>query len=96
MKERTKELIEADEALQIHSLELEESNAALKVLLSQREKDQEEFANNMLSNVKHLVQPYLRKVQNSPNLAREDRSNLTILESNLNRLVSPFSARLSS
>ena len=48
------ELLQAEKWLQIHTEELTESNVALKVLLKQREQDQKEFENNILSNVKHL------------------------------------------
>ncbi len=42
--------------------ELKESNIALKVLLKQRQNDQNDFENNILSNINHLVLPYLAKI----------------------------------
>lgn len=101
VRERTAELESAIERLQqaekklrLHSKELEESNTALKVLLKQRELDQQEFQNNMLSNIKHLIMPYLEKLKRSRAMS-DELINLNIIESNLNDIVSPFSAKLS-
>jgi PAS domain S-box-containing protein len=77
------------------TLELFESNAALKVLLNQREQDKEEFENNILSNIKHLVMPYIFKLKNN-RLNSEELSYLNIIESNLKEVISPFSQKLSS
>ncbi len=76
------------------TLELEESNTALKVLLKQREQDQKEFENNILSNMKHLVHPYLEKLKKNRVMSTE-LVYLNLLESNLNEIVSPFSSKLS-
>jgi DNA-binding CsgD family transcriptional regulator len=73
-----------------HLQELKESNIALKVLLKQRENDQREFENNILSNLKHLVLPYLKKLQRN-NANADELVYLNIIESNLNEIVSPFS-----
>lgn len=76
------------------TLELEESNIALKVLLRQREKDQNEFENNILSNLKHLVFPYIEKLKKNRAMS-EELVYLNIIESNLQEIVSPFSSKLS-
>jgi DNA-binding CsgD family transcriptional regulator len=73
--------------------ELKESNIALKVLLNQRENDQRECENNILSNLNHLVLPYLAKLKKN-NADESELTDLTIIESNLNEIVSPFSAKL--
>ncbi len=76
------------------TIELEESNTALKVLLRQREHDQKEFENNMLSNIKHLIQPYISKLKENRAMS-DELVYLNIIESNLKEIVSPFSSKLS-
>ncbi len=101
VKERTTELQSTIERLQktekklsIHAEELAESNTALKVLLRQREKDQREFENNILSNIKHLIMPYLEKLKKNRRMS-DELVYISIIESNMNDIVSPFSAKLS-
>ena len=77
------------------TLELFESNAALKVLLNKREQDKGEFENNILSNIKHLVMPYILKLKNN-RLNSDELSYLNVIESNLKEIISPFSHKLSS
>jgi PAS domain S-box-containing protein len=77
------------------TFELFESNAALKVLLNKREQDKGEFESNILSNVKHLVMPYILKLKNN-RLNSDELSYLNIIESNLKEIISPFSQKLSS
>lgn len=76
------------------TLALEESNTALKVLLQQREKDQKEFENNIVSNLKHLIFPYIEKLKKNRAMS-EELIYLNVLEANLNEIVSPFSSKLS-
>lgn len=82
-----------EKELRRHLLELKESNIALKVLLKQRERDQREFENNILSNLKQLVNPYLAKLRKT-NLNDNAPVYLNIIESLLNDIVSPFSTIL--
>ena len=77
------------------TLELFESNAALKVLLNQREQDKGEFESNILSNVKHLVMPYISKLKKN-RLESDELSYLNLIESNLKEIISPFSQKLAS
>jgi len=77
------------------TLELQEKNIALKVLLKQRGEDKNELEQNILSNIKSLIQPYIIKLKrNNSNL--EDVAYLNIIESNLEDIISPFSQKLSS
>ncbi len=50
---------------------------------------------NILSNVKQLIQPYILKLKRNRSMS-EDLAYLNILESNLNEIISPFSFKLSS
>jgi PAS domain S-box-containing protein len=81
--------------LDIKNKSLEEMNAALRVLLKQREEDKGEIEDKVLLNVRELVMPYLEKLKNSK-LGVKDKSFLAILESNLEDIISPFLGRLSS
>ena len=93
-KETEKELLKAEKELRIRAEELTESNAALKVLLKQREQDQADFENNILSNIKHLIMPYIEKLKKNK-LEPDELAYLNIIESNLNEIVSPFATKLS-
>jgi PAS domain S-box-containing protein len=74
---------------------LEEVNAALKVLLKRREEDKEELAENVVSNVRELVFPYLEKLTKSQ-LGSRQSTIVDILQSNMEEIVSPFVTKLSS
>jgi PAS domain S-box-containing protein len=77
------------------TLELEESNAALKVLLKQRENDRKELENNIMSNMKQLIFPFIKKLKKSRAISGE-LAYLNIIESNLKEIISPFTVKLSS
>ena len=77
------------------SRHLEEVNAALKVLLKQREGDKADLEERLLTNVKELVLPYVEKLKNS-RLHFDQMTLVGILESNMKEIVSPFVTRLSS
>ena len=77
------------------SRHLEEVNAALKVLLNQRENDKADLEERLLANVKELVMPYVEKLKNS-RLHSDQMTLVGILESNMKEIVSPFVTRLSS
>ena len=73
---------------------LEETNIALKVLLQKRKGYKDELEEKVLSNVRELVTPYLKRLKG--NLSDEtSKTYLNILESNLNDIISPFLQRLS-
>ena len=95
VRERTADLKNANKELEIKSNHLEELNTTLKVLLRQREKDKNELEERMLSNVKELLIPSIEKLKKAQ-LEPEYASYLSLLESNLLQIVSPFSMTLSS
>ena len=86
--ERTREL-------ERKTIELQELNTALEVLLRKRDEDREDLEERLLSNVKELALPYLQKIKGK---IKDDNLNsyLNILESNLNNIISPFSQKLSA
>ena len=84
--ERTKEL-------GAKTRRLEEFNAALKVLLKQREEDRTELEESILLNVKSLIVPLVEKLKKS-RLGGDQMTCLTILESHIQEISSPFTKRL--
>jgi len=95
MEERTAQLKAVNEDLKMETGKLEELNTALKVLLKKRDEDKIELEQKMLSNVEELVLPYLEKLKKG-GLTESQKSYVTILESNLNNILSPFSLSMSS
>ena len=87
-------LIQREEELSIKSRNLEEVNTALKVLLKQREEDRNEMEENVLTNVKTSILPYLEKVKKGP-LTHHQRACLEILEAQIEKIISPFLHRIS-
>lgn len=95
-RKRAEEALRKREAeLEAQSYHLEEVNTALKVLLKQRENDKKELEDNVLSNVRQLVNPHLQRLKKS-RLDADQKTLVSILESNLINIVSPFVSRLSS
>jgi DNA-binding CsgD family transcriptional regulator len=82
-------------ALQAKTDELEEMNSALKVLLKQREQDKTELEEKVVLNFKELIIPYVEKLKKN-RLDDRQKGYISILESNLNEIVSPFSHKLCS
>jgi PAS domain S-box-containing protein len=84
-----------DRELEVKSRTLTEMNAALKILLKQREKDKDEVEANVLSHVKQLVMPYMEKLKKC-RIGAKEKGYVSILESTMKEIVSPFSNKLSS
>jgi len=70
-------------------------NAALKVLLQKREDDKVVLKEKMLSNIKQLIEPYIRNLENTQLSARQVNL-LNIIKSNLAEIISPFSRSLAA
>jgi PAS domain S-box-containing protein len=85
---------ELERRVRKRTLELEESNIALKVLLRQREQDQKEFEYNILSNIKYIISPYIEKLKTNRSMS-DELIYLNLIETNLKEIVSPFSSKLS-
>ena len=88
VKERTKDL-------EIKTINLEEVNTALGVLIKKRDEDKAELEERILANSKELVLPYIEKLENTPVDDRQ-KAYLSILVSNLNDIISPFSSSLTN
>lgn len=87
VEERTRELKDK-------TRRLEEFNAALKVLLKQREDDRTELEESILLNVRSLVIPYLEKLKKT-RLNSDQTTYLAILESHVREVTSPFIRKIS-
>lgn len=84
-----------DELVKERTINLEETNTALKVLLKKREEDKEELGQKVLANVKELILPYLDKLKKR-NLRERQETLVKIIESNMKDIISPFSYQLCS
>jgi len=82
-------LVQAERAVQEKSHYLEEANTALKVLLKHSEQESLEIQGNILTNVKHLIMPYIDMLK-KPCSPAEKHAYINILETNLTNIVSPF------
>jgi PAS domain S-box-containing protein len=86
----------AEEALRKREVELEaQSHHLEEVLLKQREDDKKELGENVLSNVKELISPYVERL-NKSRLNTNQKTLVSIMESNLQNIISPFISKLSS
>jgi len=88
-KHAEQELTEREMELKIKSLQLEETNTALKVLLRQREDDQRELEERISSNLQELVLPYLQKLKGT-RLSEVQTSYMEVAETHLKEIAAPF------
>jgi len=94
-KKAEEALKKRENELEIKTHTLEEANIALKVLLKRREEDKSELEEKILLNIKELVVPYLEKLKKGISDEKQ-KTHISILESNLNDIISSFSHKLSS
>lgn len=94
VKARTIELEKKNEELSTKTKELKNFNEALNVLLQKREKDKIRLEENVLSNVKYSVSPYIQRLKKN-SLKDDHKDILNIIEKNLNDIVSPMIQKLS-
>ena len=86
---------ESEQELKMKSLSLEELNAALRVLLEQRQKDRNELEDNIFHNVKELVLPYIDTLKQR-HLDEQQKMYLDVLDRNLKNIISPFIQKMRS
>jgi len=94
-KQITDLLKEKENELKVRNKDLEELNAALKIVLKQRDTDRRDFEKKVLSSIKNLVEPYLDKLKNFSHVPGH-KNFVEIIEANLKEVISPFSMKLSS
>lgn len=95
LKQQVEERERAETALRAQSSHLEEVNTALRVLLKKREEDKREVQENVLSNIKELVLPYLARMRRG-RLDSHQETMMEILQANLENIISPFISKISS
>lgn len=83
------------EELERESQMLEDMNAALRVVLQQREEDKTELEKIMLTNIKDLILPSLKNLKDT-HLGDDQRAYINTLEANLEDIASPFLNKLST
>jgi len=93
--ERTAILEKVIAELKVKTKKLRDLNAALRVLLDQRDQDRAEFEQNVLNNVEKLTQPSLERLMNGKLDSRQQEYILEVV-SNLKNITSPFLHKLSS
>jgi DNA-binding NarL/FixJ family response regulator len=74
--------------------DLKETNSALGVVLSRVEADREKLDTDVTANLKQLISPYLDKLK-STRLDETQSALVDILDSNVKKITSSFSTRLS-
>lgn len=85
----------AVQALELKTRSLEEANTALKVLLKHREEDKAALEEQVLTNVRKLIFPYLENLKHLK-LNEQQAAQVNIIEENLKNIVSPFLHNLTS
>jgi PAS domain S-box-containing protein len=86
-------LREKGEALKAHARKLEELTTALRVLLEQRKEDKARLEEKVVSKVKKRIFPYIEALKKT-GLGLSQKTYTSIIESNLQEIVSPFSRNL--
>ena len=92
-KAMQEELTRSERALRRQATILDERNAALRVLLEQREQDRAELEQRIVSNVEQLIEPTLDRLSHMLT-HRPERLELESLRMNLREIVGPFAQRL--
>jgi PAS domain S-box-containing protein len=93
-KEAEENLKKKEKELEQHAKHLENVNAALKVLIEHRDEEKKKLEENILTNVRKLILPYLEKLDQS-RLREERKSLVDIIKSNLHEIISPYANNLS-
>lgn len=82
-----------EKELEKKTINLEEVNTALKILLKQRDRDKSELEEKVFFNINELVLPYIEKLKQS-GLEDIQSASVEIIEDNLQTIVSPLSRNL--
>jgi len=82
-----------EEELAIKSANLQDMNAALRVLLNERESEKAELEAKILGNINKLVQPYIDELKRY-GLDPPRAACLDVIEENLKHIISPFLEKL--
>ena len=92
-KEAEALLRKGEDELRVRTVHLEETNAALNVLLRQREKDKKDFEDKIIANVREMVNPYVEKLK-ATTLDEVQKIYLDLIKSHLKDITSPFAQNI--
>ncbi|MFH1147581.1 MAG: helix-turn-helix transcriptional regulator [Pseudomonadota bacterium] len=81
--------------LEMKDRRLQEVDTTLKVMLKKRDEDRKQLEETIVTNVRALIVPYMEALKSTP-LDEQQSSYLSVLESNVKQITSPFVDRLSS
>lgn len=87
------ELKQRDKELEDKNRHLEEANTALRVLLKNSDQYKREIEETVVATVKEIVEPVLQSLKHTA-LDRRQQTYISILESNLNDIISPFAQKM--
>ncbi len=93
LKRTEKSLTEREKELKVKTTNLEEMNAALRVLLRRMEEDRRELEDKVRLNIQQMIQPYLGKLK-AAGLSDRQRKHFETLQANLQEILSPFTHNL--
>ncbi len=88
-------LLVREQELKNKAHDLEEMNAALRVLLKKRDEDKLEFEEKIQFNVKQLIDPYLYDFEKT-RLSSRQATLLGIIKNNIDEIISPFARNFAS
>jgi DNA-binding CsgD family transcriptional regulator len=77
------------------TVEIEEANTTLSVLVEKMRKNKESIEKNVLENIKQLILPNLKRIQKDA-LNPQQRLRLEILEKNLHEIISPLTGKMTA
>lgn len=86
-------LLTSEKELREKSINLQEANTALKVLLNHIQEEKQTLQNTILENIRDLVLPYVQKLKKLQT-TEQQATLIDIIESNLGNIVSPFMQKL--
>ena len=87
VQERTAELSEANQ-------KLEQTNTALNVLLEKKDENKKKLEENLIFNVKQLIQPSLEKLKDTE-LSGSQKHYLDLIQGQIEEVISPLNRNLS-
>ncbi len=88
------DLVKRERELEIKTIDLEEANVALRVLLKKGDEDKNELEKRLVFNARGLIEPFLKKLKSSA-LNTKQQGYVDIIEFNLNGIISPLMRGLS-
>jgi PAS domain S-box-containing protein len=93
VKKTEQALRDREKELKVKTANLEEMNAALRVLLRRMEEEGRELEDKVKLNIQQMIQPYLEKLK-AGDLPARQRKHFERLEENLQEILSPFTRKL--